>query len=97
MPDRIDGIDIIPVEEYFSKNGAGEEQEVSLPKAPKFPLDALPAPIAGLARVGAESISCPEDYLAVAALTVAASAIGVTRVVRIRARGSSPRSSSPPL
>src|SRR5215208_1868115 len=84
MPDRIDGIDIIPVEEYFSKNGAGEEQEVSLPKAPMFPLDALPDPIAELARVGAESISCPEDYLAVAALTVATSAIGVTRVARIK-------------
>ena len=84
MPDRIDGIDIIPVEEYFSKNGAGEEGEATLPKAPMFPLDALPDPIAELARVGAESISCPEDYLAVAALTVVTSAIGVTRVARIK-------------
>ena len=84
MPDRIDGIDIIPVEEYFSKNGNKAEKEASLPKAPRFPLEALPKPIAELSRVGAESISCPEDYLAVAGLVVAASAIGVSRVARVK-------------
>src|SRR5215211_859747 len=84
MPDRIDGIDIIPVEEYFSKNGKEEKKEAPLPPAPRFPLDALPEPIAELADLGAEALSCPEDYLAVTAFTVATSAIGVTRVARIK-------------
>jgi hypothetical protein len=91
MPDRIDGMDVYGLEEYFRKHNSdaavGDQEpgkDADLPEAPKFPLDALPEPIRDLAVAGAKSISCPEDYVACAALGVAAGAIGSTRVARIK-------------
>src|SRR5215208_342989 len=84
MTDRIDGIDIIPAEEYFSENGKVEEKTAPLPPPPKFPLEALPEAMSELARDGAKAIQCPEDFLAVAVLGAAAAAIGSSRVARIK-------------
>src|SRR5215207_911813 len=86
MSERIDGMDIIPLEEYFSTDGAREESEKkhALPSAPEFPLDALPRPMRDLAKKAADSISCPIDYVATTALATAAGRIGSTRVARVK-------------
>jgi hypothetical protein len=43
---------------------------------PDFPLDVLPGPLADLCREGAESLHCPPDYFACAAIGLAGGTIG---------------------
>ncbi len=49
-----------------------------------FPVEALPEPIAEYVRQGAVALGCDPAYLALPALSVAASAIGNTRSVRLK-------------
>jgi hypothetical protein len=49
-----------------------------------FPVDCLPAPVAAFVTEAARAIQCPPDFLGVAALTVAAAAVGGARRLRVR-------------
>src|SRR5262249_8741377 len=49
-----------------------------------FPVDVLPDPVARFVTEAARAIQCPVDFLGVAALAVAASAIGGSRRLRVR-------------
>jgi DNA polymerase I-like protein with 3'-5' exonuclease and polymerase domains len=49
-----------------------------------FPIEALPAPLAEYVRQGALALGCDPVYLALPALAAVASAIGNTRVIRLK-------------
>lgn len=51
---------------------------------PAFPFDVLPAPVADLCQAVAESVYCPPDYPAVAALAAASAAIGASFTVEVK-------------
>lgn len=53
--------------------------------APAFPLDSFPAVVADFVRAVGESVYCPVDYPAVAALAAASSAIGGAFVANVKA------------
>ena len=50
-----------------------------------FPVDVLPGPVARFVTESARAIQCPADFLGIAVLVVAASAVGGSRRLRIRA------------
>jgi hypothetical protein len=52
--------------------------------APEFPTNALPPAAARLVKEGAAAIGCPEDFIALSALTVLGAAIGTARVARLK-------------
>jgi DNA primase len=58
------------------------------PPAPEsyepFPIDALPGPLAEYVRQGADALRCDPAYIALSVLAVAASAIGNSRVIRLK-------------
>jgi len=56
-----------------------------LPSPAPFPLEVLPRPMADYARTVAQSLPCPIDLVAVAALGGAATAIGNARHLRVKA------------
>lgn len=63
---------------------AFEAQRAEATTVPPFPLDALPAPCARLARELAAAVPCPPDFVGVPLLAVASAAIGASRRLRIK-------------
>jgi hypothetical protein len=55
-----------------------------LPKAPTFPVEALPAPCRKLALETVHAMSCPVDFVAVPMLAALGSAIGNSRLIRLK-------------
>jgi len=55
-----------------------------LSEAPPFPVEVLPEPCRRLVAEGAASIVCPPEFLAVPLLVALGSAIGTSRVVRLK-------------
>src|SRR5947209_6304657 len=49
-----------------------------------FPIDALPAPIGAYVLQGTEALGCDHAYVALPCLAAAASAIGNSRVIRLK-------------
>jgi hypothetical protein len=67
-----------------SDGSTEEEIGKHLPAVERFPTDVLPGPLARYVREAAKAINCPEDYVGVAVLGLAGSAIGNTRVIEVR-------------
>ncbi len=56
----------------------------TLPPAPEFPMDAMPAPCRALIREATASIECPPEFVAVPMLAALGSAIGNSRTVKLK-------------
>jgi putative DNA primase/helicase len=54
------------------------------PDAPKFPVDAMPEGCRNLIREAAKAIGCPPEFVAVPMLAVLGSAIGNSRVIKLK-------------
>ncbi len=65
----VDTVDAVPVE---------------LSDAPTFPVDAMPRPCRVLVREASASIGCPPDFVAVPMLTVLGSAVGNSRLLKLK-------------
>ncbi len=74
-PGSVDGVDSVDSVDSVSRK---------LPSAEPFPVDALPGPCRKLAREAAAAISCPPDLVAVPMLVTLGSAIGNSRVVKLK-------------
>ena len=57
---------------------------MKLPDAPKFPVDAMPEACQKLVSEAAKAIGCPLEFVAVPMLAVLASAIGNSRVIKLK-------------
>jgi hypothetical protein len=57
---------------------------MKLPDAPKFPVDAMPEGCQKLVREAAKAIGCPPEFVAVPMLAVLGSAIGNSRVIKLK-------------
>ena len=57
---------------------------MNVPAFQPFPIEALPGPLAEYVRQAAAALACDPAYLALPILAVVASAIGATRVVRLK-------------
>lgn len=53
-------------------------------KTEPFPLDVLPTAIRGYVKEAADSLPCPPDFVAVAAVVTAGAMIGTRRVIRLK-------------
>lgn len=75
-------------QEAPARNGDGKQQRAKKPRTLEayqpFPVDALPAPIREYVRQAAAALCCDPAYVALPALTVAASLIGNTRTIRLK-------------
>jgi Protein of unknown function (DUF3987) len=58
---------------------------VGPPDAPEFPIDAMPRACRVLVREASASIGCPPDFVAVPMLTALGSAIGNSRLLKLKA------------
>jgi hypothetical protein len=56
-----------------------------LPTPPEFPVDAMPRRCRGLIKEAAAAIGCPPDFVALPMLVVLGSAIGNSRVLKLKA------------
>ncbi len=83
------------VDEVRSKNGLDAVDAVDavdadskglrdLPDALPFPVDAMPEPCKALIREAAAAIGCPAEFIGVPMLVVLGSAVGNSRVVRLK-------------
>jgi hypothetical protein len=57
---------------------------MKLPDAPKFPVDAMPEGCQKLVSEAAKAIGCPPEFVSVPMLAVLASAIGNSRVIKLK-------------
>ncbi len=83
-------------EAYTASGYAGSDEGVyavytvytdskELPDAKEFPVGAMPAACQRLVREAAAAIGCPPDFVALPMLTTLSSAIGNSRVVKLKA------------
>jgi hypothetical protein len=83
-------------EAYESSGYAGKDEDVyavyavyanskKLPDAKEFPVEAMPAACQQLIREATAAIGCPPDFVALPMLTTLGSAIGNSRVVKLKA------------